>query len=173
MTVARARRWFVALALLGVVAAGCGGNSHPPADVSDDVDDVGDLFSDSRPAEAPFEQFREASVVVDDEKLLLLVAATGEQRAQGLRGVEDLGAYDGMAFVYDVPTTTGFTMADTLISLDIGFYDSEGSLVDRLEMEPCPDAQEACPVYRPGGSFRVAIEMSRGELPDGGIAPAA
>ena len=51
---------------------------------------------------------------------------------------------------------------DTLIPLDIAFFDSDGGLVNLLTMEPC--TADPCPSYRPGGSYRYAVEAPAGDL---------
>lgn len=106
-------------------------------------------------------------MTIGGESLRLLVATTPEQRSQGLRGVDDLGDYDGMAFVYAEPTEATFTMADTTIPLDIGFYDGTGDVVNRLEMVPCPGTDATCPGYPSGAEFLVAVETPAGHLPSG------
>ncbi len=57
------------------------------------------------------------------------VAATPEQRSQGLRHVEELDGYEGMLFVFDDPRSATFGMEDTLIALDIWWFDSAGLLL--------------------------------------------
>jgi uncharacterized membrane protein (UPF0127 family) len=75
-----------------------------------------------------------------------------------------------MLFVFDGPTSTGFTMSTVPVALDIGFYDSDGRPVDRLRMEPCAGSEAACPVYRADGPFRFALETLAGDLPRGRLA---
>jgi uncharacterized membrane protein (UPF0127 family) len=88
------------------------------------------------------------------------VADTPAERFRGLRGVRDLGDLDGMLFVFDTTSSSAFTMRDTLMPIDIAFFDSTGELVDRLEMVPCNS--EPCPRYRASGSFRYALETDAG-----------
>lgn len=78
-------------------------------------------------------------------------------RFEGLRGVSELGELDGMLFDLGSETTTSFTMRDTLIPLDIHFFDSDGSWVGALEMVPC--TAEPCPSYRVDRLFRYALEI--------------
>ncbi|HEX5630327.1 MAG TPA: DUF192 domain-containing protein [Acidimicrobiia bacterium] len=90
----------------------------------------------------------------------MAVADTPERRTQGLMGVTDLGDLDGMLFVFDADSTSGFWMKNTLIPLDIAFFTAEGVLVDLLRMTPCE--ADPCPVYEPAGSYRYAIETEIG-----------
>ncbi|RPI22311.1 MAG: hypothetical protein EHM57_05495, partial [Actinobacteria bacterium] len=55
---------------------------------------------------------------------------------------------------------SGFWMKNTLLPLDIAFFAGDGSFVDRLTMEPCPG--DPCPVYRPSGPYRLAVEVPAG-----------
>ena len=101
-------------------------------------------------------------IAIDDRELAVAVATTPRQRSQGLMGVTDLGGLDGMLFVFQTESTGGFWMKDTLIPLDIAFFDSDGVLVDEMTMEPC--TADPCPSYRPGGSYRYAVEAPAGDL---------
>jgi len=107
-----------------------------------------------------FGSFPVSTVTVGGEAWRVAVADTRELRVQGLRGVTDLGDVDGMLFEFEQTTTSGFTMRDTLIPLDIAFFAADGSLVDRLSMVPC-DAV-ACPSYQAAGPFLWALETAAG-----------
>ncbi len=76
--------------------------------------------------------------------------------------VTDLGSLDGMLFVFPEPTTAAFWMKDTLIPLDIAFFDGGGDLVDRLTMVPCE--ADPCPTYPAAGTYRFALEAPAGVL---------
>lgn len=102
------------------------------------------------------------SVSLDEETLLVARANSPDERAQGLMGVEDLGAVDGMLFVFPADTNGSFWMKDTLIALDIAFFSADGVLVDILAMEPC--LADPCPSYRPDGVYRWALELPAGGL---------
>jgi uncharacterized membrane protein (UPF0127 family) len=95
-------------------------------------------------------------------EVCLWVADTDELRRRGLMGVTDLGGLDGMAFVYDEPRTTSFTMRNTVMALSIVFYDSDGKYLDAFDMEPC--RAEPCPSYPTPTGFTVAVEVPQGEL---------
>jgi uncharacterized membrane protein (UPF0127 family) len=109
----------------------------------------------------------EATVItvrVDGEPLLVALAATPEARSQGLRAVDDLGDLDGMLFTWGGDTvSSSFTMADTVIPLDIDFFAVDGSHVAGFGMVPCRTAD--CPSYSAGSPFAYALETPAGRLP--------
>ena len=107
--------------------------------------------------------FDTTEVVVGAETLTVSVAETSSQRSQGLRHVEALpDGIEGMLFVFEEPTTPTFGMRDTLIPLDIWWFDDEGRLLGSTEMEPCDS--EPCPSYRSPGEVVWALETPQGEL---------
>ncbi len=149
----------------GTVASTTGGPSTATTGVSP--------TSPTSPATVPAfaEGFGVGRIVVGGVELSVLVADTGELRGQGLRAVTSLEPYEGMLFVFESEDRVGFTMADTLMALSIGFYDSNGVRVGALEMVPCLDGDDSsCPVYRIDAAFRYAIETASGGLPEGDLA---
>lgn len=108
------------------------------------------------------EGFETSTITVDGRGLVVAVAASPSQRSQGLMGVTDLGSLDGMLFVFPVDSDGGFWMKNTLIPLDIVFFTADGGFVDSLTMAPC--TEDPCPTYRPGGSYRYALEAPAGDL---------
>lgn len=106
--------------------------------------------------------FDTAAIQIDDQQLAVAIADTPALRSQGLMGVTDLGGLDGMLFVFDKSIDGGFWMKDTLISLDIAFFDTDGLFVDTFTMRPCTG--NPCPVYRPSGAYRHAVEVPAGDL---------
>lgn len=133
-------------------------------------------FDDARPAGGSFGAagFTEARLRLGRACLRVVVADDDAERVRGLRGVRDLGRYDGMLFVFSDDVRAEFTMADTLIPLDIGFYDDAGRRVDRRRMVPCPDGDDTtCPRYAASAAYRAALEVPAGELGPGALAPCA
>lgn len=131
--------------------------------LNDDDSDAPFSLAPTTRAVAPFEQFDEASIAVDDDCNRLLVAHTDSQRVQGLREVTDLAPYDGMLFVFPADTDARFTMSNTPMPLDITFLDANGQPVDTTTMQPCLDGSDAdCPVYASKGPYRYALERPAG-----------
>ncbi len=90
------------------------------------------------------------------------IASTDRQRQRGLMLRRSLGARAGMVFAYESPTSGGFWMKNTLIPLDIAFYDVRGRILRILRMQPC--VEDPCPIYSPGVSYRGALEVNAGSF---------
>lgn len=68
---------------------------------------------------------------------------------------------DGMLFVYESAFTAAFHMEDTLIPLDIWWFDADGTLVGVTQMEPCVDP--VCERYPSPGRIMWALETPQGD----------
>ena len=78
-------------------------------------------------------------------------------------GLEELpDGMDGMLFWYPSPRGASFTMRDTLIPLDIWWFDDDGVLIGSDEMEPCPETP--CESYPSPGSISWALETEQGRF---------
>jgi hypothetical protein len=95
------------------------------------------------------------------------IARTRAQREQGLMGRRSLGAKAGMVFLYPEPHRGSFWMKDTLVPLDIAFYDGRGRILRILTMQPC--RRDPCPVYDPNVAFRAALEVNAGSFRRWGV----
>lgn len=109
--------------------------------------------------------FGTETITVGGAEWLVAVADTPQERFQGLRRVADLGALDGMIFVYDAAVESAFTMRTVPMALEIGFFGADGVLFDVVRMEPCGDSDD-CPLYRAEGPFQFAIETAAGGWAD-------
>lgn len=165
------------LVLVALVAAACSAEpevAEAPLTAVDSEEsmttllDAGESSSDSAADVPPQLADHDLDmVVVGDRVLLLAIADSPALRAQGLMGVTDLGDLDGMLFYWRHEASGGFWMKDTLIPLDIVWFDEDGRYLDRASMVPCPpDAGDACPIYGPEGDpdYRFAIEADPGDL---------
>ena len=118
----------------------------------------------------PFTAFRATQVAVGDRCLRVLVAETDSLRNQGLRAVASLEPYDGMLFVNDADTNARYTMAHTLIPLDIVFFDRDGAPVGDASMRPCPRGTDAtCPSYGTDRKYRFTLERPAGSTGGGAL----
>jgi hypothetical protein len=95
------------------------------------------------------------------------IAETAQSRETGLMNVKTMPDQVGMAFLFDPPTSTPFWMKDTLIPLDIVFWDGRDRVVAALTMSPCK--ADPCHYYDPGASYVGAVEMNAGLLAAKGI----
>jgi uncharacterized membrane protein (UPF0127 family) len=120
-------------------------------------------------SQAPFPGLTATVVHVGGHPLHVVVAKTETERELGLRRRSNLGRYDGMLFVFDQTSLVSFTMSTVPVPLEIGFYATNGQPVERLLMEPCPRAENDCPIYTARRSFRYALETLTGGLPRGAL----
>jgi len=95
-------------------------------------------------------------------RLTVEIAETSQTRATGLMGRTELSEIDGMAFLFERAGSGGFWMKNTLIALDIAFWDEQGAIVAILQMEPCE--ADPCPTYSPGAEYIGAVEVEKGRL---------
>ena len=116
--------------------------------------------------------WEEREIAIGVRCLRVQVAETPEQKQQGLRGRDSLGELDGMLFPYEFSSDQrAFTMSGVRFPLTIGFYSDSGVRVDAVDMEPCPESESSCPLYRSRAPFRTALEVDRGQLPEGSYLP--
>lgn len=101
-------------------------------------------------------------VTVAGRSLTVAWADSNDERRRGLMEVTDLGDLDGMMFDFGRERPVSFTMRDTLIPLDLYFFDSDGEGVGMVEMVPCEE--EPCPSYPSEASVRFALEVPAGHL---------
>ncbi len=117
----------------------------------------------SKPASKPFQGLNYARLGVGGRCLRVVVADQDSERVQGLRGLFDLGGYDGMLFVYGQNSNARFTMSGTPLALDIVWYDETGRPVSNTTMQPCMDGTDStCPIYASQGAYRYALETQAG-----------
>lgn len=158
------RRWLAVVVLSGAAVAGCA--QEPPQQVA----------TQTPPALGPLEPsepFGVTSVTVasPDGVVALSVpvydAYTDQARRRGLMYRERLPRRAGMVFRFAENRTGGFWMKNTLIPLGIAFFDSNGTVVAVRRMPPCE--ADPCPSYRPGASYRGALEVNEAFLDQLGL----
>jgi hypothetical protein len=164
-------RALTAVACAALLATGCGGDEDPAEDGGETVTEAAGPVAELEPSE-PFAVSDIALVSPEGDAVdvPVYVAAAPEERQRGLMFREDLPAGTGMVFLFPAETQGGFWMANTLIPLSIAFFDSDGTVVSVLDMEPCTEAElNDCPTYDPEASYSGALEVNQGFFDEVGL----
>ncbi len=105
----------------------------------------------------------------DNDPLVLQVdlALNSRTQAQGLMEVEEIPNDYGMVFLWSDTGTHSFYMKNTLIPLDIAWWDEDGRIVDIQTMQPC--TEDPCQTYVPAAEHIGAVEVNAGLLEAAGI----
>lgn len=165
----RSHHWVLALGLLPF-ALGC------PA-----ADDRGDDDGEASPAstqpqaqvsgaaeggatDAPRPAAGHAWVIFGADTVVAEVAATADQRADGLMYREEVPDGTGMLFVFQDNEVRAFWMANTYVPLDIAYMDPSYRIVDIVQMEPL--VTETYPSSAPA---MFALEVRQGWFAEQGI----
>lgn len=121
------------------------------------------VFSFTISAGASDKALPKKKITLGAKTLLVEVASTIEQQAQGLMNRKSLGDDEGMLFVFSNEETRFFWMKDTLIDLSIGYFNKDGKLVDVQEMKSGKGlADTALPSYPSAHPAKYALEMNKG-----------
>jgi uncharacterized membrane protein (UPF0127 family) len=86
------------------------------------------------------------------------LAATGNARREGLMQRPSLAADEGMLLVFPRALVLEMWMLNTLIPLDVGFFDRQGRLINWLSMEPDGGRR----IHTSSAPARYALEMNQG-----------
>lgn len=113
--------------------------------------------------------FRTITLSSGDRKLAVRaeIARTVEERSIGLMYRTELPQGSGMLFVFEQEIPMSFWMKNTLIPLDIIFFDSTGKYVSTLTMNPC--LWDPCPLYDSAGPAQYVLEIPAGTVQEQGI----
>lgn len=103
----------------------------------------------------------------DAVHLTVEIADTEPHREAGLMNTRSLPTDHGEAFTWTQPIQVGFWMKDTLIPLDIVYWDAQGRIVDVLNMTPC--SADPCAVYNARSPFVGAVELDPGVVEKAGV----
>lgn len=101
---------------------------------------------------------KRVEIEIGGVKAYVEVARTKEERQKGLMHRTSLGPDEGMLFVFPEEKIQAFWMKNTLIPLDVAFFDSQGFLIDVFRMEP--DGGER--IYQSSQPALYAVEMNAG-----------
>jgi len=105
----------------------------------------------------PQERLPAVELTAGMHRIVAEVAATPQQQMIGLMHRRDMGANEGMLFVYEASGQQCFWMRNTLLPLTIAFIDDDGRIVNLADMQPMTEASHcsAKPV-------RFTLEMHQG-----------
>ena len=102
------------------------------------------------------------------------VADDDPKRAQGLMNRESLPQFSGMIFIYDNPQMVSFWMKNTLIPLDLLYFDPKGQLVDQFknampgDLTPMPSSQPVQFILEINGGLLEKLSITRDTELSGG-----
>ena len=88
------------------------------------------------------------------------LALTNEQQAKGLMHREVLPPERGMLFIYENERELSFWMKDTLIPLDVLYFNAEGSFISSATMQPC--TEDPCTSYPSESPAKYGLEVVAG-----------
>jgi|GEM_PF-1382775 len=96
----------------------------------------------------------------NQQEFCVRVADNDIERAKGLMYVEEMPENEGMLFVFDREDIHSFWMMNTMIPLDILFFDAKGELVDmKNDFQPCENSLN-CPSYQSKGAAQYVLEVN-------------
>lgn len=105
--------------------------------------------------------YQKVDLRIGNHKLRAYVADDGPKREAGLMYIEKMPEDTGMLFVFEREQPLGFWMKNTLIPLSIGFFNSEGVLVDHQEMKVAnSQISKEVPTYQSRSEAQLALEMN-------------
>ncbi len=93
------------------------------------------------------------------------LATTLEQQKTGLMYRPQVR--HGMLFSFPKAQPQNFWMKNTLVPLDILFFDENNTYVSATTMQPCTD--DPCPLYASEGLAQYALEMPKGFVQNNSI----
>jgi uncharacterized membrane protein (UPF0127 family) len=105
-------------------------------------------------------------IKIGDQVVQMQVAALPNEMEKGLMFVKAMGENDGMVFVFEAPQPMGFWMRNTLIPLDIGYLDADGTLKEVYPMYPHDERSVRSVARR-----QLALEMNQGWYSRHGVKP--
>jgi uncharacterized protein len=97
------------------------------------------------------------------------LAVRPAEMQRGLMQRTDLGAHDGMIFIYEKPQQMHFWMRNTPTPLDIGFFNAHGVLVEVYPLHPFDEKT----VSSRGTHLQYALETNQGWFRAHGVKPGA
>ncbi len=102
-------------------------------------------------------------VTLNDQSYVVELANTDNTRALGLMYREQMAADEGMLFIFPDTQRRAFWMKNTLIPLDILYFDQNRKLVSISEnTPPCKNTTTRCPNYPSAKPAKYVLEINAG-----------
>ena len=98
------------------------------------------------------------SLSIEDNEFIAQIAITPEELSQGLMFRNNLDENHGMLFAFDHPKRVSFWMKNVPIPIDIGYFDSNGRLIEIHSLYPYDEK----PVFSKSYTIQYALEMNQG-----------
>jgi uncharacterized protein len=108
-------------------------------------------------------------IKVGDVSVRMQLAVRPAEMQRGLMERRNLGADDGMIFVYERPQQMSFWMHNTPTPLDIGFFTRDGTLQEVYPLHPFDETS----VASRSSELQFALEVNQGWFRDKGVKPGA
>ncbi len=105
-----------------------------------------------------------ATVLINDNRINVEIAASELERAKGLSGRDGLGADEGMLFLFEKPEVYTFWMKDMKFSIDI-IWILDGVVVDYDTFVPVPGQDVSLSDlkrYAPDTRINAVLEVNAG-----------
>lgn len=112
-------------------------------------------------------------VEINGQRIDVEVARTPAEQMRGLQHRTHLPENQGMWFIWDRPEHLGFWMKDTLIPLDILFFDENQKLLNiHHQVQPCKALLPySCPSYKSDGLASYVLEINSGQAASRNLKP--
>lgn len=113
-------------------------------------------------------KYQTAIIELQGHEFSVQIADTQRKQTKGLSQRQTLDPQQGMLFVYSEEQPLTFWMKDTLIPLDIVFFNKDGSFNSlHHSMRPCPTLKHAttqCTLYKSASPAQFALELKGGTV---------
>ena len=110
-------------------------------------------------------KFEKRKLILEDKQgkkieIQVEIADNSFKRTLGLMFRSSLGENEGMLFIFPDEKQRAFWMLNTKIPLDAIFFDSNGKIVEIIQMEPCVGL--SCPSYPSKKAAKYVLEVNEG-----------
>lgn len=103
-------------------------------------------------------------VEIKGQRFPVEIADTNEERNRGLMFRDTLEKNTGMLFIHDSEQPQAYWMKNTLIPLDILYFNKERKLISAQERVPPCSAGDRCPPYPSDGAALYVLELNAGSV---------